>query len=211
MAGDTLSDDIPSRVRWMTYVELGAALGIDPDSANRRARRQGWRRRMGNDQRTRVAVPLDALPDLPPDTPQTTPAVPGDIPGDDPPDVSRTIKALEGEAMALREALQRERERSDKAEVEAAQLREEREAARVKAARAEGEVLGLRETLSREEARAAAALQQASLQVEAEVKRREEVQAGRDALQTELSAWTAGGPLARAWRAFTSRRGRGEP
>ena len=126
MAGDTLSDDIPSRIRWMTYVELGAALSIDPDSANRRARRQGWRRRMGNDQRTRVAVPLDALPDLPLDTTPAPPAVPGDIPGDDPPDASRTIKALEGEAVALREALQRERERSDRMEAEAAQLREER-------------------------------------------------------------------------------------
>ena len=81
----------------------------------------------------------------------------------------------------------------------------------MKAARAEGEVIGLREALSREEARAVAALQQASAQVAAEAKRLEEVQAGRDALQAELLAWTAGGPLSRAWRAFTSRRSRGGP
>jgi hypothetical protein len=30
----------------------------------------------------------------------------------------------------------------------------------------------------------------------------------RDAARAELAAWTAGGPLARAWRAFVNRRGR---
>lgn len=182
-------------------------MGIDPESANRRARRQSWRRRMGNDHRTRVAVPLDALPDITPDKPKTSPPVSGNKPGDIPPDMSHTIKALEGEAAALREALQRERERTERTETEAIQLREEREAARVQAARAEGEALGLRETLAREEARAAVAVQQAGAQVEAEARRREEVQAARDALQAELSAWTTGGPLTRAWRAFTNRRG----
>lgn len=206
MTGDKLPDEIPSGVRWMTYAELGEALGIDPESANRRARRQGWRRRMGNDHRTRVAVPLDALPDIIPDKPKAPQAVSGDGPGDIPPDISYTIKALEGEATALREALQRERERADRTEAEAAQLREEREAARVQAARAEGEALGLREALAREEARAAEAARQAAMQVATEARRREDVQALRDVLQDELSAWTAGGPLARAWRAFTNRR-----
>jgi hypothetical protein len=207
MTGDKLPDEIPSGVRWMTYVELAKALGIDPESANRRARRQGWRRRMGNDHRTRVAVPRDALPDISPEKTRPLPPVSGDDPGDIPPDISRTIKALEGEAAVRREALQRERERADRIEAEAAQLREEREAARVQAARAEGDALALRETLAREEARAAEAVRQAAMQMEAEVRRREEAQALREVMQAELSVWTAGGPLARAWRAFTNPRG----
>ncbi len=88
---------------------------------------------------------------------------------DGPTDESRTIKALEAEAAALRDALDRERERADraeaKAETESATLREqveseraragraeaEREAAKVAAASAEGEAKGLR--LALEEAR----------------------------------------------------------
>jgi flagellar biosynthesis/type III secretory pathway protein FliH len=84
---------------------------------------------------------------------------------DGPPDESRTIKAMEGEAAALRDALARERERADTAEGESATLREqvksegaraaqaerEREAARIAAAAAEGRAEGLR--LALEEAR----------------------------------------------------------
>lgn len=44
-------------IRWMTYVELGRHLGIDPASAKRRAFRALWRRVPGNDGKTRVAVP----------------------------------------------------------------------------------------------------------------------------------------------------------
>lgn len=143
----------------------------------------------------------------PPDRLLIPPPVPGDGPGDVPPDISYTIKALEGEATALREALQRERERADRIEVEAAQLRAEREAAQVQAARSEGEALGLRETLAREEARAAEAARQAAMQMATEARRREEALALQDVLRDELSAWTAGGPLARAWRAFLNRRG----
>jgi hypothetical protein len=37
---------------------------------------------------------------------------------------------------------------------------------------------------------------------------RDAAQAARDSIQAELTAWTAGGPLARTWRAFWNRRGR---
>lgn len=64
---------------------------------------------------------------------------------------SRTIRALEGEAAALRDALDRERERADKAEAEAAGLRAEVAAerervgeARERAARLEGELQGVK-------------------------------------------------------------------
>jgi flagellar biosynthesis/type III secretory pathway protein FliH len=77
---------------------------------------------------------------------------------DSQPEESRTIKALEGEATALREALGRERDRADRAEAEAdaertraAQAEREREAAKVATASAEGRAEGLR--LALEEAR----------------------------------------------------------
>ncbi len=77
---------------------------------------------------------------------------------DGPPDESRTIKALEGEAAALREAHSRERERADKAEAAAADARgladrrlQEIAELRERAGQAEGEAKGLR--LALEEAR----------------------------------------------------------
>ena len=73
---------------------------------------------------------------------------------DAPPDESRTIKALEGETAALREALARERERADKAEREREEARDEAKALAVRAAVAETEAKGLRERAERAETRA---------------------------------------------------------
>ena len=80
---------------------------------------------------------------------------------------------------ALRDALGRERERADKAEAAAAVVPDLRE----RLGRAEGESGTLREQARAERNRAEAA-------------------------RAELADWTAGGPLARAWRAFVNRRGR---
>jgi len=55
----------PDAVQWMTYAELARRLGIDVNSAKRRAYRNGWRTQEPNDPRdrtVRVAVPLDILP-----------------------------------------------------------------------------------------------------------------------------------------------------
>jgi hypothetical protein len=68
----------------LTYAELAAALRIEPASANRLARRKRWPRTKGNDGRTRVTVPEDALarpPDTPPDSPSASPE---DSPPDNP-------------------------------------------------------------------------------------------------------------------------------
>ena len=69
-------------------------------------------------------------------------------------DEGQTIKALEGEAASLREALSRERDRADQAEVRAGRIeherdeaRREREDARVRAAGAEGRAAALQEAL----------------------------------------------------------------
>src|SRR5689334_3994425 len=46
----------------LTYEELAARLGIDMQSARRRALRQRWPKTRGNDGRARVAVPAAVLP-----------------------------------------------------------------------------------------------------------------------------------------------------
>ena len=68
----------------LTYAEMAEALKIAPASANRLARRKRWPRLKGNDGRTRVAVPDDALvsPASPPDNPSVGPM---DNPPDSPP------------------------------------------------------------------------------------------------------------------------------
>ena len=187
--------DIRADTRWLTYEEAGHVLGIGPDSVARRARRLRWPRLPGNDGRARVAVPADVLPASGPaaapdqgadDTADNSPDDSGDRGGRVRPDESRTIKALEGEATALREALARERERADRAETAADAVPEMRE----RAARAEGESGVLREQAAAERERAEA--------------RARDLEATR----AELAAWTAGGPVVRAWRAFLNRRGR---
>ena len=57
-----MAEDIPGDARLLTYAELGELLGIEPESAKRRAVRHGWRRVPGNEGRTLVAVPMTALP-----------------------------------------------------------------------------------------------------------------------------------------------------
>ena len=73
--------------------------------------------------------------------------------------------------------------RPDRRDRRIAALEAERDAARIAAAAAEGEV---------------------KVRQEAEVRERQ----AREAAERELAAWTAGGPLARAWRALAYRRGR---
>jgi hypothetical protein len=47
--------------KWLSYEELGEALGITPASAKRLAIRRKWAKKPGNDGRTRVAVPIEKL------------------------------------------------------------------------------------------------------------------------------------------------------
>lgn len=130
----------------------------------------------------------------------------------------RTAQA-EGEAAAMREALAREARRAEETEV-ARQLAE--------IARQRAEALARGEQQRFEQARAgqqAASERVVALQIdvtaktealarearqieEAEAERqkaeaqRDAAQATRDATAAELAIWTAGGPLARAWRGF---------
>jgi hypothetical protein len=47
--------------RWLTYEDMGVALGITSESAKRLAMRHKWPRRPGNDGRALVAVPEERL------------------------------------------------------------------------------------------------------------------------------------------------------
>jgi hypothetical protein len=93
--------------RSLTYAEMAEALKITPESANRLARRKRWQRAKGNDGRTRVAVPEDAL--IRQDSP---PVSPTDSPMDSPPD--KLIKALEAHVETLKAQLAAAGARIDK-------------------------------------------------------------------------------------------------
>jgi hypothetical protein len=91
----------------LTYAELAQAFRITPESANRLARRKRWPRVKGNDGRTRVAVPEDAL--VRQDSP---PVSPTDSPMDSPPD--KFIKVLEAHVETLKAQLAAAEARIDK-------------------------------------------------------------------------------------------------
>ena len=170
-----------SDAQWLTYKELAAETGLTVRAAEARARRQvkagRWRHRIDNDTGAgRVLVTqaeLDAMrrhapggapPPLPDALPPALPA-----PGMDPSAVNALLAevkaAHEQVAGELREAADELRRRAERAEGEAAALRDalvqeraraeaaaaEREQARVQTAAAEGEAKGLH--LALEEAR----------------------------------------------------------
>jgi hypothetical protein len=70
------------------------------------------------------------------------------------------------------------------------------------------ELAELRERVGRAEGEAAALRERGRAEQEQAAARVQEAEAARDAAKGELADWTAGGPLARAWRAFVNRRGR---
>jgi hypothetical protein len=92
--------------RSLTYAEMAEALKITPESANRLARRKRWPRVKGNDGRTRVAMPEEAL--VRQDSPLVSPLVsPTDSPMDSPPvsPPDKLIKALEAHVETLKAQL----------------------------------------------------------------------------------------------------------
>lgn len=172
-----MAEDIPGDARLLTYAELGALLGIEPESAKRRAVRHGRRRVPGNEGRTLVAVPRTAIPEKQP-APGTAPAPgeghPGDVVGDRSGDVlpdmpgavpgrpGDTVHALSVASAAL-------------AELRAAMLTAEqrRSEAEERAGRAEGEAAALRE--------------RGRAQQERDATRIREAEAAQEALKAELA------------------------
>jgi pilus assembly protein FimV len=188
MPADSHSDASRDTVS-LTYQELADRLGIDVQSARRRALRSRWPKVPGNDGRARVNVPATVLPAAGATTAATVAATSA-APAAPVPATSEALSHLlsraakaEGESATLREQVESERGRADRAEARAAQAEREREAAKVAAAAAERE---------------------AAVRREAEARERQ----AREAAERELAEWTAGGPLARALRALAFRRGR---
>jgi hypothetical protein len=211
----------------LTYQELADRLGIDVQSARRRALRSRWPKAPGNDGRARVLVPAAVLPAAAAIVPATDATrLPPVAPAEAPPAaavpatpealshlLSRVAEAgelrerlgrLEAEAEALRVAASRERERADRGEARAAEAERRFETERLRVAMAERE---------REEARVQAAAAEAraeelQVSIARETARAARAEAARRATEDELAGWVAGGPIARAWRALVYRRGR---
>lgn len=129
--------DIRADARWMTYEEAGRVLGIDSDSVARRARRSKWPRQPGNDGKTRVAIPPDALAEsaLPPGD-LSAPDGRADNASNRGPDI-RPDNALADAVAVFREVEARLRAERDAARAEAAEQCS-------RAARIEGELDGMK-------------------------------------------------------------------
>src|SRR3984957_18826892 len=95
--------DAGDDTRWMPYGEPGEARGINTASAKRLAFRRKWRRQAGNDGTARVAVPVDEV------TRRAGRALNATE------DISRLVSGLEAALATLREQLEHERDRADRA------------------------------------------------------------------------------------------------
>src|SRR5688572_15960771 len=52
-----VDDTMPDQ--WLTYTDAAAALRMTPESVRQRARREHWRKQLGNDGRALILVPAD--------------------------------------------------------------------------------------------------------------------------------------------------------
>jgi len=196
---------------------------IEPESAKRRAVRHGWRRVPGNEGRALVAVPRTALPDHPhvlrtdATLPENCPGdVPRNIPQGYPGDRQEDTTARRGDAsllslavIDLRAALRSVEQRLVEANERAGRAEARADAAQGLADRRGEELAELRERAGRAEGEAATLREQLKAERNRSVTQMREVEAARDAAKFEMAEWTAGGPFARAVRAFLNRRGRG--
>jgi DNA repair exonuclease SbcCD ATPase subunit len=60
--------------KWLSYADAAAALGMTPESVRQRARREHWRKQLGNDGKALVLVPADTDRVPAGDTDDDTPA-----------------------------------------------------------------------------------------------------------------------------------------
>jgi hypothetical protein len=106
--------------RWLTYADAATALGMTPESIRQRARREHWRKQLGNGGKALILVPGDAarIPagDAPGDTGRAASDTPAPRPVKRPePDPLATalqarIDEMERHAVELRADLERERQ-----------------------------------------------------------------------------------------------------
>jgi hypothetical protein len=108
---------------WLTYREIGARLGLNVEAVRTRVRRAGWRTQPGNDGRTRVLVPVEAVVEpVKPDGEGVNDRVnrTGDLTG-----LVALLTAAEARVSRLERQLEAERDRVNEARSEADQLRRE--------------------------------------------------------------------------------------
>jgi len=193
--------------------EAAERTGLTVEAIRQRVKRGKLEAIKGNDGLLRVRLTTADLAGVDRSaTGRMTPTMTGQTTHDD-----QLNKALQdaaearGEATALRQRAERAEAVAIAERARAAQAEREREAARIAAAAAEAEGKALREALAREMRR----LEQAEADRQAAETQRDVVRAirdaalaERDAARGELADWTAGGPIARAWRALIYRRGR---
>jgi len=123
--------DPASAGRWCSYDEAAELLGITRGGVRNLARKRSWARRPGNDGRTRILVPADAVPartDAPNDAAHDANT---DARTDPAPDAGGELRAmvarLEGELAGLRVAIEAERRRADLAESLVTEVRGDRD------------------------------------------------------------------------------------
>ena len=113
--------DSEGDVRWLTYPEAAALLGISEEGVQRRVQRRNWARQKGNDGRMRIAVPLDVVPDS---YPNSRPNNPNDGSA-----LRAQLAAAVERAERAETALIEERRRADQAEGVGHELRRRAERA----------------------------------------------------------------------------------
>ena len=170
-----------------TLNQAAEATGLTVDALRQRIKRGKLRSFRGNDGRVMLrldATELDALKPGPSDQPATS-----------------QLHSRLGEVSTLRDALDRERERVDQQQTELVELRAELATRQARLEHVKAELTTARvqvETEVAQRVRAHEALGQA-------VERLTEAVEATRATRRELDAWTAGGPLTRAWRALRGR------
>jgi hypothetical protein len=180
-------DHDPADGIWMTKAQLAAVRRISVASADRLIRRQGWRKRPGNDGRARVLVPriwAEPRHGSPTDALQSNPTDqydhPRDAPPADPTDKSPDPTDKTFVISVLQAAVEAQSKRADRAEAEAENQAERATLAEEQRDQVLRDLRLEREQRAAETARLQAELDQASADFRVERSRVERAEAGRD-------------------------------
>jgi len=136
-ATDAITREVTEGSVWLTYTDLAERLGIKPESAKRRAIERRWPKRLGNDGRSLVAVPMEVLKIARETTGDSTGELAGELISDITSEVTSNTNGL---AEHLRKELEAARQDLKAMTVEALTARE-------REGRTAAEIEGLRQTL----------------------------------------------------------------
>lgn len=125
-----------SDTRLMTYDEIAEACGISRESARQLVMRRRWRKEKGNDGRARVEVPIEKLPSG--YTSDDTSSNPSDRTRRQVPDEADEEPIGTVAIEALTRVIERQEKELEEVRAALAQVREERNAARIQIAQIEG-------------------------------------------------------------------------